>query len=168
MQAQVAYDILAEGWPVGPFLLHLSIVGIALIFIRAYLCSRKTGSPVTPGAALVGALVLLVGFLAFFGVYLERYKCRKWARTANYSIVEGAVEDFHPEPEGGHGPETFRVGDVFFACSSNNLDRGGFKRTARGGSPIRPGLHVRICHHNGRILRLEILQTPNQAAGLLF
>lgn len=168
MEPQVVYDILAENWPVGPFLLHLIILALALISICGYLRSRKTARPFPTGAALVGALVLLLGFLAFFGVYLERYKCREWARTANYSIVEGTVEDFHPEPEGGHGPETFRVGDVFFACSPNNLDRGGFNRTSRGGSPIRPGLHVRICYHNGRILRLEILQNPNQGAGLLF
>ena len=161
MQTYVAYDILAEGWPIGPFLLHLGIVGGAILLARAYLKARRTAHPFPGGAAFVGAFVLLAGFVAFFGVYCERYRCRNWAREGNFKIVEGVVENFHPEPTGGHGPETFTVGEVFFACSPNDLDRAGFNKTTRGGSPIRPGLHVRICHQEGRILILELFKTPN-------
>ena len=110
--------------------------------------------------------MLLVGFVAFFGVYYERYRCRNWAREGSFKTVEGVVENFHPEPTGGHGPETFTVGGVFFACSPNNLDRAGFNKTTRGGSPIRPGARVRICYQNGRILRLELFKAPNQNTAL--
>jgi hypothetical protein len=127
VQTYVAYDILTEGWPAGPW-----------------------------------AFVLLLGFVAFFGVYYERYRCRNWAREGSFKTVEGVVDNFHREPIGGHGPETFTVGGVFFACSPSNLDRAGFNKTTRGGSPIRPGARVRICYQNGRILRLELFNAPNQ------
>jgi hypothetical protein len=164
MQTQVAYDILTEGWPIGLFLLHFGIVLLALMLGCGYLKSRRTSHPFPKGAAVVGALVLAGGFLSYFGVYSERYHCRKWAREGNFSVIEGVVENFHAEPIGGHGPETFTVGGVFFACSPNNLDRAGFNRTSRGGSPIRPGLHVKICSHDGRILKLELLPSSSQNA----
>jgi hypothetical protein len=157
----LAYDILAEGWPIGPFLLHLGIVGLGILLARAYLKARRTAQPFPVGAAFVGAFALLVAFVAFFGVYGERYRCRNWAREGNFKIVEGVVENFHAEPTGGHGPETFTVGEVFFTCSPNNLDRAGFNKTTRGGSPIRPGVRVRICYQNGRILRLELFKPQN-------
>src|SRR6267142_5371143 len=166
MQTHVAYDILTEGWPVGPFLMHLGIVGLGILLARAYLKSRGTARPFPGGAAFVGAFVVLVGFVAFFGVYYERYRCRNWAREGNFKVVEGVVENFHPEPAGGHGPETFTVGGVFFACSPNNLDRAGFNKTTRGGSPVRPGVRVKICYQNGRILRLELFKPPNQITAL--
>lgn len=75
--------------------------------------------------------------------------------SGNCETVEGAVEDFHPEPPDGHGMESFRVGAERFTYSDFVVSPG-FNHSASHGGPIRPGLQVRICYHEGQILRLEV------------
>ena len=77
-------------------------------------------------------------------------------RTGQFSLVEGIVEDFVPEPSGGHGRETFRLGEHHYAYSTSELVPGYHQLRARGGV-IAPGVKVRIADIDGHIARIEIV-----------
>ena len=58
-------------------------------------------------------------------------------------------------PREGHDEESFTVNGVEFHYSDYVID-GAFNNPASHGGPIRAGLPVRICHKDGRILKLEV------------
>lgn len=94
---------------------------------------------------LIAAVSMYSSHTDFLGAY----------KAAQYSVIEGTVEDFHPMPYSGHAEECFRVENERFCYSDYVIDPG-FRQTASHGGPIREGLPVRITYYQGRILRLEI------------
>ena len=53
--------------------------------------------------------------------------------------------------------EQFDIAGVSFSYSDYVITAG-FNNSASHGGPIREGLPVRVCHRNGEILRLEVMQ----------
>jgi len=83
------------------------------------------------------------------------YKAHKAYRTGQYSVVEGAVENFRPMPPEGHQDECFSVQRQTFCYSDYGITPGFNNSTSHGG-PIRAGLPVRIAYYNHDILRIDI------------
>jgi hypothetical protein len=136
--------------------LSFALVGAAMIFIPRFQRFRGVGGR---GIAGLGALLLLSSILwtslASLGMISVNRTAQREVKSGVCTVVEGAVTDFHPMPEGGHPPENFRVNGVRFEYSDFMIT-GGFNNTASHGGPIRGGLPVRICYRDGEILRLEI------------
>jgi hypothetical protein len=115
-----------------------------------------------------GYAIVLMGlvwtYLAFSSLYPSYRAIRKEYLAGNFSVVEGAVEDFHPMPFEGHQDECFTVQGVQF-CYSDYMVGRGFNNTSSHGGPIRAGLPVRISHSGNTILELEIRSAgvPSQA-----
>jgi hypothetical protein len=90
--------------------------------------------------------------------------------SGSYSVVEGAVENFHPMPHHGHTLEWFEVKGVRFRYSDFTVTRC-FNNTTSHGGPIRAGLRVRLTYIawpyldiEHCILRLEILPSVSTSS----
>lgn len=96
----------------------------------------------------IAAAAAVVGNAASAKSALEHGDCQ---------TIAGRVEHFHPMPASGHDMEQFDVAGVSFSYSDYVITAG-FNNSASHGGPIREGLPVRICHRDGEILRLEVMQ----------
>ena len=153
----VVYDILDEGFSGKRLLIPLAWLAGLLCFVGAAVRSaRRREFDALAGVCLLLAFWLCAGVFGVGNVVREQWRCMQWARSGDYQVVEGAVRDFKPMPKGGHALESFTVGGVPFCYSDYDLSRGGFNNAASHGGPIRAGLVVRIAHHDGRILRIEV------------
>jgi hypothetical protein len=99
-----------------------------------------------------------IGFPATRHVIREEATCKMWARSGQFSVVEGRVSNFRPMPYTGHAAESFTVNGLLFSYSDFDKSKCGFRNTASHGGPIREGLQVRIAAHAGRILKLEVAE----------
>jgi len=89
--------------------------------------------------AAVGASLGTVWIVASTAVSVD-----DTARAVDASpVVEGAVENFHPMPPGGHDSERFYVAGVHFEYSHWAMTQG-FNQDVTVGGPLRNGLYVRI------------------------
>lgn len=152
-----AYDILAEGVGLEPFLFLLGYlagagVGVVLL-IRSFRAAR---APLVAFLAVWLMGWVCLGGLGIGNVFLQRCMCLSWARSGDFQVVEGEVRDFKPMPPEGHARESFTVSGVRFDYSDFDLSTGSFNNAASHGGPIHAGLYVRISHHHGRILKIEI------------
>ena len=86
----------------------------------------------------------------------EEATCKAWARSVQFTILEGKVLDFKPMPYTGHAEESFTLHGVSFRYSDYDKSKCGFRNTASHGGPIHEGLQVRISARNGRIFKLEV------------
>ena len=161
MDYQVAYDIqevMYPGWwifGVGIFFLS---VGLGVIFfgdskLLNSIIERSTKQRLVMPflSCIFGALWIGTGVIN----YSNFANLRAAARDGSTEIVEGKVEQFVPMPYTGHAQETFLVNGSYFAYSDYDLTKG-FNRTQSHGGPIKEGLHVRITHVDGSIVKLEI------------
>jgi hypothetical protein len=149
---RVVYDVLQEGSKVYvPALIAGALVSFGLMVRRWP--ARWNAVIVGWGAIVLGALGLLAGL----NIGMGESRCRSWLRNGDVSVVSGTVADFHPMPPGGHDEERFSVDGVSFSYS-HNLSLCGFQQTSADSGPIRAGEAVRISHHDGRILRLEVAE----------
>jgi hypothetical protein len=90
--------------------------------------------------------------------------------SGSYSVVEGAVENFHPMPHHGHTLERFEVKGVRFRYSDFTVTQC-FNNTTSHGGPIRAGLRVRLTYIawpyleiEHCIIRLEILPSVSTSS----
>jgi len=100
---------------------------------------------------LIAAITTLWVGIAFWGTYGEYRRLADSLASGGYEIVEGAVENYASTENN----EKFSVAGVWFEYGDSRVSSA-FNNTAANGGPIRPGLHVRIAHVDGSILRLEI------------
>jgi hypothetical protein len=151
---QVAFDAAREGyhgWWFGLF--GLIFAGIGLTMVGETRAAR--------GAMKVFAWVFVGFSILWTGVatclpYREHQKAVERLAKGQTEVVEGPVENFRPQPRGGHARERFTVKGVAFSFSDNVLTPG-FHRTVARGGPLREGLPVRINYDpRHQILRLEI------------
>ena len=98
---------------------------------------------------------LVFSYLAVSSMYPYYGEVRRAYLAKQYSVVEGAVENFHPMPFEGHQDECFSVQGVQF-CYSDYIVGPGFNNTSSHGGPIRAGLPVRVSYIANDILKLEI------------
>lgn len=108
----------------------------------------------------VGILLINLSAVAVFrGFDDDRERCQQWMQNNDYRIAEGRVYRYHPMPEHGHDTEMFEVAGTEFEFpwgGSKTAGRCGFTQHRQSGSPIRERARVRIRHHEGSILSLEI------------
>ncbi len=104
--------------------------------------------------------VMVVGGFAMLGISIHnRMECKQWARSGDYQIAEGVVENFvRTRHSGNKGSsytiETFTVQRVGFRCKSGiDVFNGGFHETE---SPVNQGVQVKIAYKNERILKLWV------------
>ncbi len=154
MQYQVVYDILNEPTDISFILVWIAgiIVGTGFLLYGIRLHNRF--HRIFSSIWLSGWIIL--GGLGFGNVYFQRAQCNSWARVGDVQLAEGPITDF--KPSDGHHDEEFTVGDTTFKYADNDLSRCGFSNTTAYGGPIHSGLQVRIAHHGGHILKLEIAQ----------
>jgi hypothetical protein len=94
--------------------------------------------------------VLWTGF-SFWSTHSEYRHLADSLAAGRYQTVEGIVENY----AGNEEDEKFSVNNVWFEYSDNRVTSA-FNNVAALGGPVRPGLHVRIAHVDGKIVRLEI------------
>ena len=153
----VTYDILDEGIGGKPLLFllgFLSGAGVAsVLLIRSY---RRRESKNVGFLTLFLTFWICVGGFGIGNVFVQKCRCLNWARNGDFQVVEGDVRDFQPMPKAGHARESFTVSGVRFDYSDFDASTGSFNNAASHGGPIQSGLYVRIRHHDGRILKIEI------------
>ncbi len=163
---KVIYDILADGIGWTPIvLIGVWLLG-ALVAATVFWLRRRDKKPFI----LLFLSVWLCGWLGIGGmgfgnVVFQHLRCVSWAKSGDFEISEGPVTDFRPLDRWAKGKERFTVTGVTFAYSDADLSFGGYRRESGGGrGPIDNGVRVRVCHRDGRILRLSILHdTPKES-----
>lgn len=136
------------------------LLGIFALIIAVAVIGIFFGRNRSPQLRIVTLLILFLGgcVLSGFSIY-HRTECRRWARTGDYQVVEGPVENFtHTRHSGSRGSgyvvETFSVGGVPFRFKSGiDAFHGGFHMTD---GPIQEGVPVKIAYKEGQILKLWI------------
>jgi hypothetical protein len=167
MPYKTVFEITKEPfqWWFPAYGLIFIVIGTVLIFVG----KKWPSFPMTKRAKWLGyffvpfaSLWTVVAFLSTYTIYraaIDSYL------SNNTEIIEGVVENFQPMPYTGHRDECFTVRDTRF-CYSDYRGTPAFNQTASHGGPIRESLPVRITHHNGQILRLDIsadkLPTPTE------
>jgi hypothetical protein len=154
MPYTTVFEIAQEpfNWWFAAYGLLFIVLGMAFIF---------TGTRWSPFTRVkwLGYIFVIFASLYTVAVFSATYTAYQAAidnyLSKNYEIIEGVVENFQPMPYAGHRDECFTVRATRFCYSVYRITPG-FNQTASHGGPIREGLPVRITHHNGRILRLEI------------
>jgi hypothetical protein len=155
MIATVLYDILNEGWPLEPFVLLLGLLWLAVIFFRNGWGFKRTAKSRRWGEGLAVLLVLAAGGAGLGNMLYQRYRCLSWASGGHFQVVEGEVKSFSET----RNDDFFIVGGVQFHIAGSDLTRGALGQRSREGGPIRPGMKVKIAHHDGRILKVERLES---------
>lgn len=152
----VAYDILDEGFGFGRLVPLLGWLAGLAILVTLLVRERPRGG----GRMMFFVFALMfwtcVGGCGVGNVLTQHIRCLNWAKNGDFEVAEGEVRDFKPMPEHGHAQESFTVSGVRFSYSDFDLSSGGFNNASSRGGPIRDRLYVRISHHDGRILKLEV------------
>lgn len=150
----VVFDAVENGYHPGVSLfigLFFVALGAAITFVSRSMRHSLKGS----------FAVMFFGFAIFwtFGfvavTWSEYYEFTSSLRENRCDVIEGAVEQFHPMPIGGHDVESFVVSGKHFEYSDWTVTSG-FHQSSTYGGPIRGGMHVRIHHIGTNIVRLEI------------
>lgn len=158
MIATVVYDILNEGWPLEPFVLLLGLLWLAVIFFRngwGFKKTMRTTKARRWREGVVALLVLTMGGVGLGNMLYQRYRCLTWATGGDFHVVEGEVQSFSET----RNDDFFSVGGVQFQIAGSDLTRGALGQRSREGGPIRPGMKVKIAYQDGRILRVERLES---------
>jgi hypothetical protein len=88
-------------------------------------------------ASLIG-IIALVGQAHMYHTVMEKY------RNGTYQVVEGYVEDFEPMPYEGHKHESFRIKDVYFEYSDDNIQSGYHNTKSHGGVIRGNGQYLKV------------------------
>jgi hypothetical protein len=169
MEYRLVYDVRNDGHPwfgvafaIVPLLLAVACFLEVLQRVRGKrpspLAGRPRGFPVVPLPLLIVAITIL-GFFGLFSAtksyegFVRQQRCQEWAQTGEYQVTEGTVADFQFRKAGSR----FRIADLSFDL----LDRsagftGRFNVPGAAEDSLRDGLRVRVAHHEGHILRVEI------------
>jgi hypothetical protein len=171
---RVAYDVLNDRplRPADAALLGFYLFGV--VFLVA-----ATGVGVARGTHRWH--VALLRFPAFLGLwsvaslmYLQyaisymrdQARCKRWRRAGDYETAEGPVSQYQFFKDHGRGfvshRATFRVGGESFSVESFG-SQGGFRLGMLPGIVdfnfpefLVSGVRLRVLHHEGRILRIEV------------
>ncbi len=137
-----------------------------LIWAGARRATRKISDPKqrpARGGLVVGGFFICVGILLVttetLPIFLDQRRCQEWARTGDFQTSEGRINHLIREP--GKYPLThFEVGADNFTFRGLGPKTGGFHGVFTDSKApeerLREGLPVRIAHHDGRILHIEV------------
>ena len=153
----VIYDIRDQGLGLVRSLVVLAWLAGLLLVGGVFVTRLRRGEyGALPFLGLWLAFWLCAGGLGIGNVVKQQVKCINWARDGRFEVAEGEVRDFQTPPPGKRTPEAFTVAGARFSYSDADLSQGGFNSESSDRGPIREGVYVRISHHDGRILKLEI------------
>jgi hypothetical protein len=160
MPYQVVYDLASQDVSIWRDL--VAWIGLGALIVTALVALYKASE--APAVSSYVEYSKLKAFVIFFAGALlavityalnnrNRHVLADAERSGAATSVEGVVINFVPgEP---HKRERFCVEDSCFEYSEY-IPTGGFNQTSANGGPIRPGLHVRLLHVGGAIVRLEV------------
>jgi hypothetical protein len=133
---------------------HLLHPGIAMIIgVPLFLFGRNEWCRLAGGvAAIFGALLLVISAIVLVPQYVS---LRHAYLKGESSVLEGAVEDFHPAPRLGPATESFTVNGTVFTYNALDSTPCFHDAPFRRG-PIRPGLKIRIFYHGQCIQRIDV------------
>jgi hypothetical protein len=159
---QVVYDVALQDACIWPNLLVW--VGLGALMVLALIALNKVSEAPAASSYIernkLQTFVILFAALLFvvIGYALNNQARRVLAdaeRSGAATSVDGVVTNFVPWPNAPHKMERFCVADSCFEYS-DFVSTGGFNQTSAKGGPIRDGLHVRLLHVGGLIVRLEV------------
>jgi len=152
------------------------VVGIALLFmgigVGTLIASivrlrrqRAQAEPVEPKKRwnarflLVWSILWLGGGGTAFALNLrESYRLVRAYAEGRTHIAEGTVRVLREQPEGGHAPgDRVAIGGTELTIDYFSLSPAYTKTIAHGGV-LREGVHVRVWHHEGNILRVDVAE----------
>lgn len=119
----------------------------------------------------VGVFFMIVGCIIVADTTIpavrDQTRCREWLRAGEFETTTGAVTHFRHEA-GKYSPWRFRIGEIDFAYWVINSRKAGFRgdftTPEESQFKLRDGVPLRISHRDGRILRIEIADTPSKVA----
>ncbi len=170
MQYRLVYDVLNDGFPwfgvvfaTVPLLLAVASLLEILQRVRRKQAISTPGHRASGFAAAPFVLVLVLflftgsvgavfASLTYDG-FMQRQRCKEWARAGKYQLTEGTVTGYHYRKAG----PAFRVAGLSFDL----LDRsagftGQFNVPGVTLDSLREGLPIRLAHQERYILRVEI------------
>jgi hypothetical protein len=137
---------------------HIIAKGLCFVVVSALILyfGRRAGRK---SQSMFGAFALLFSVLwtALVAVGMSRdfQRARSARSSGEYTVVQGKVEHFVPQPYAGHAYETFTVNGTDFSYTDYKTGAG-FHQSRSHGGPITNGVRVRIGHARGEILTLEV------------
>lgn len=177
MNYHLVYDVRNDGLP----WFGIALVGIMLLStvacmleIRERLRGKSDKGVRIPGranvrdlpiAAVIGlglfmmCLTVLLASYAFNG-YAQRQHCRDWAQANEYQITEGTIGDYWYRKAGPR----FNVGAMSFDLAHQAAGFSGNFNVPSREESLHNGLHVRLAHRDGYILRVEIASESSEVA----
>lgn len=154
------YDLLNQPGPDFPWSKAL-IICSTLLFGRLIYIHTKTPQ----GTAyknkkylaflMIGAIIWLEG-APLWNENQRLNECLAWRQNGDYQIAEGKVSQFKHDSSKSPKWESFQVGNQAFKYNIAEKKGCGFNQTQHQGGPLQAGKWVRIAHHQGVILKLEI------------
>jgi len=164
MPPTVLFDILTQPATNGWLLLTgFEILGIAAFCFVLRPSRRKQRS-------VAYATLWLTGWTAFFvfgmaGWYRQNVQAPRWARDGDVTVTEGTLTEYEIRTfRKGRREASFVIDDQYvFPFQSNNLPARALATLADPACPLRTGSRVRLTHHAGHILKIELLAPPPPA-----
>lgn len=154
---EVVFDIERtgyRGWPPAALILMFTVVVLAILRARASEVEVRRRTNFREFSLAVGVLMAMLAGLASYLTWNEYRSLRDACATRSFTVVEGTVSDFRM-PESKREKPSFVVGGVRFAYPSRPF-AASFDGSEGDGGPLRDGLHLRIGHVDGAIVKLEI------------
>jgi hypothetical protein len=145
------YDITKESFGISIWIIFLIIV--VSVFLVVKRLHPEPSYAIKRDRVFQVFMVFLAGMATYDGV--EFYYLRSLVSNNKCIAVEGVVREFRPKTVWSKAPESFVVSGNHFSYSDSNIGNGYDKISGLGGV-IKEGMNVRICHHRGKILRLEV------------
>jgi hypothetical protein len=170
LQYRLVYDVLNDGPPwfgVVFALVPLLLAVVCFLEILRRVRGRQLSPMPSPGrvsltatpSAIVIVLFLLMGGITVvlawqtYEGFMLRKQCREWVRAGQHQVTEGTITDYQERKAG----PAFRVAGVSFDLLNRSAGfTGRFNVPDAAERSLRDGLHVRLAHEDGFVLRVEL------------
>lgn len=138
------------------YLLNLIPLVLGIAFLHIFVLSIKDKSKETKRFVRIisGSIGLIIGVLSLvifvsltISMSLEHTDYKNRLANNDVQIVEGYVENFHPQPFEGHDTESFEINGVKFEYSDYIIINGYHKSASHGG----------VITHNGQYLKIKYI-----------
>ena len=149
--------------PIGLLLLLIGVVWLHLGRRRAK--EREAQAPRNIralGLCAIGLLWTLVHIVIYVTAFVRANSLAAVYDSGRCRVAEGRVEVLYEQREQGHDDgDLIRVADEVFEVDYFG-GSGGYRRTIAHGGALRERVYVRIHHHEGKILRLDVGKPPDE------
>lgn len=156
------YDVSRDG--IGIILWFLAALWVAGIIGGGMLLKKRPIARLFLSLWMVFWLVA-GGFGLGYSVFYNYAANVHALKAGSCEIVEGPIENFHPENVMRKGDsEHFVVGGHEFRYDYDNLGGGGLRSSKSFRVPLKEGLYVRVRRRHGIICRLDV--SPSMSSSL--